>query len=672
MAVLLPTTMHRDVGVMLTTDDHVQKLNRRFRKKDKPTDILSFPFHKLSIWTVSSAGARAWTIPAGQDERGALSRGHLHQSGVCTASVRRPAARRNHDAGGATAGADGTRALPLDGVRVAALASDCCTYDHELDDDYERMQKAENYILNRYAQFLPPAFAPVDSSMIAATDAETAEKQQSQELRHSSMGRTKSWVKLVDGSLIPALDHVVHHARRRLHDHRRETGVHESRHEARGAEGQHLVDAAGTHALGVVALVHEVLGLHGEEEARGPVGHALNREHARALHERGHALLVDDLDADAHGARHGLERGHLLAEDRVGHHARLEQQRGAEHEALEAAAHDQFCAEVPTIRSEESTTAMTNFMTSNLGRVVKGFGRSGGGVETTGTSRHTCMRTGSRRRAGSSGRTSCRRRTGNRRLRRLLIVVGGLVTAGGAVVDGGAVVNGGPVVDGREVVAGGIVVDGGSIVTGGLVVAGGEVVTGGLVVDGGAAVAGGAVVTGGIVVIGACFNVRGRSTRRPRARRAWGLAVFPQSDLEDRHELVEERPRACSGGAACVAPVTCAGRHHSLTFAHILMDENKPLVSVLGDPGPAARSSRPSLLIGGISGGLAIKVVIEIVLVAGACSALTAQTTNAVASITRQFASAEGAAPKQDDGIAPFDMHLVWFTKIHLGMGLPD
>lgn len=46
---LLPTATNRDVGVMLTTDDHVQKLNRKFRKKDKPTDTLSFPFHKVSF-----------------------------------------------------------------------------------------------------------------------------------------------------------------------------------------------------------------------------------------------------------------------------------------------------------------------------------------------------------------------------------------------------------------------------------------------------------------------------------------------------------------------------------------------------------------------------------------------------------------------------------------------
>ena len=34
-----------DVYVLLTTDKSIQKYNRDFRHKDKPTDILSFPFH---------------------------------------------------------------------------------------------------------------------------------------------------------------------------------------------------------------------------------------------------------------------------------------------------------------------------------------------------------------------------------------------------------------------------------------------------------------------------------------------------------------------------------------------------------------------------------------------------------------------------------------------------
>ncbi|KAK9720808.1 hypothetical protein K7432_003872 [Basidiobolus ranarum] len=35
-----------DLGVHLTGDRFIRKLNREYRDKDKPTDILSFPFHQ--------------------------------------------------------------------------------------------------------------------------------------------------------------------------------------------------------------------------------------------------------------------------------------------------------------------------------------------------------------------------------------------------------------------------------------------------------------------------------------------------------------------------------------------------------------------------------------------------------------------------------------------------
>jgi probable rRNA maturation factor len=34
---------HADLSVLLTDDDHVRQLNRRYRDKDRPTDVLSFP-----------------------------------------------------------------------------------------------------------------------------------------------------------------------------------------------------------------------------------------------------------------------------------------------------------------------------------------------------------------------------------------------------------------------------------------------------------------------------------------------------------------------------------------------------------------------------------------------------------------------------------------------------
>lgn len=37
------TGLYGEVGVLLTGDDAVRELNRQFRRKDKPTDVLSFP-----------------------------------------------------------------------------------------------------------------------------------------------------------------------------------------------------------------------------------------------------------------------------------------------------------------------------------------------------------------------------------------------------------------------------------------------------------------------------------------------------------------------------------------------------------------------------------------------------------------------------------------------------
>jgi probable rRNA maturation factor len=37
------TGLHGEVGVLLTGDEAVRELNRQFRRKDKPTDVLSFP-----------------------------------------------------------------------------------------------------------------------------------------------------------------------------------------------------------------------------------------------------------------------------------------------------------------------------------------------------------------------------------------------------------------------------------------------------------------------------------------------------------------------------------------------------------------------------------------------------------------------------------------------------
>ncbi|KAL4157689.1 hypothetical protein PRNP1_006706 [Phytophthora ramorum] len=137
-----------DVGVMLTTENHVQKLNRRYRKKDKPTDILSFPFHK-----VISPGRfpRVKT----REER------YLGDIYISPAYVRRQCEDPQLE-----------EITMLEERLPVLMAHGLCHlmgYDHEQDDDYERMQEVETYILSRYPQFLPPAFAP-DSTSTPPTD----------------------------------------------------------------------------------------------------------------------------------------------------------------------------------------------------------------------------------------------------------------------------------------------------------------------------------------------------------------------------------------------------------------------------------------------------------------------------------------------------------------------
>ncbi|KAF4031521.1 hypothetical protein GN244_ATG16617 [Phytophthora infestans] len=126
-----------DVGVMLTTDTHVQKLNRRFRKKDKPTDILSFPFHKVR------APGRFPRIRA-REER------YLGDIYISPAYVQRQCEDPQLE-----------EITTLEERLPVLMAHGLCHllgYDHEMDDDYERMQGAENYILNRYRHFLPTIY----------------------------------------------------------------------------------------------------------------------------------------------------------------------------------------------------------------------------------------------------------------------------------------------------------------------------------------------------------------------------------------------------------------------------------------------------------------------------------------------------------------------------------
>lgn len=123
---------------MLTTDDHVRKLNRRFRRKDESTDILSFPFHKVR------KPGRFPRIKF-KEER------YLGDIYISPAYVQRQCEDPLLD-----------EIVTLEERLPVLVAHGLCHllgFDHESDDDYEQMNKAENYILHRYLAFLPASAA---------------------------------------------------------------------------------------------------------------------------------------------------------------------------------------------------------------------------------------------------------------------------------------------------------------------------------------------------------------------------------------------------------------------------------------------------------------------------------------------------------------------------------
>ncbi len=62
------------VSVLLTTDEAQRSLNRRFRGKNKPTDVLSFPADPTAPGAEKIAGDLSISVPAAR--RQALQQGH--------------------------------------------------------------------------------------------------------------------------------------------------------------------------------------------------------------------------------------------------------------------------------------------------------------------------------------------------------------------------------------------------------------------------------------------------------------------------------------------------------------------------------------------------------------------------------------------------------------------
>jgi len=110
-----------DLGIWLTTDKTIQKYNKLYRKKDKPTDILSFQFHEEI-----KAGQR---IKAKTKDLGDLI--------ISLEYAERDANKLDK---------------PLLENLTTLLVHGICHligYDHKTDEDYKKMHSRELYILKK-------------------------------------------------------------------------------------------------------------------------------------------------------------------------------------------------------------------------------------------------------------------------------------------------------------------------------------------------------------------------------------------------------------------------------------------------------------------------------------------------------------------------------------------
>ena len=110
------------VSVLLTTDSAIRRLNRTFRGKNKPTDVLSFPALKLSQVSEARPGA-----PAHQVVGGDLA--------ISVETARRQAAEQGHSL------AVEVKVLMLHGLLHLA------GYDHE--NDHGKMERRERVLRER-------------------------------------------------------------------------------------------------------------------------------------------------------------------------------------------------------------------------------------------------------------------------------------------------------------------------------------------------------------------------------------------------------------------------------------------------------------------------------------------------------------------------------------------
>lgn len=111
-----------DLGIWITTNKTIHTYNRDFRKKDKPTDILSFSYHPTL-----KAGQKI--IPKTDDDK------NLGDLIISAEYVQKVAHELNQTMD--------------ERMRILLVHGIChlLGYDHELDEDYKVMHKKETILL---------------------------------------------------------------------------------------------------------------------------------------------------------------------------------------------------------------------------------------------------------------------------------------------------------------------------------------------------------------------------------------------------------------------------------------------------------------------------------------------------------------------------------------------
>lgn len=111
-----------EISILLTTNKTIQKYNRDFRHKDKPTDILSFPYHP-------ELKPGQQILPNMEDDK------NLGDLIISLEYVQKDAVNYNQTF------EERLKVLLVHGV------CHLLGHDHETDEDYKIMQKQEKFLL---------------------------------------------------------------------------------------------------------------------------------------------------------------------------------------------------------------------------------------------------------------------------------------------------------------------------------------------------------------------------------------------------------------------------------------------------------------------------------------------------------------------------------------------